>query len=233
MTSTTRVTDASEAARDFRAALDQRRDAEDIMSVALAARQQAATYAGKIVCQSEELASEIEAEARAEARAATAAAQARADEILAEARESAAQIAAEAEATVADAQRHEAEARAAADSVRAQAEADLAQTRLETEQLREAARVEVAAQRSMARAAVNDQARQTLHRLESLTQQVQSALDRARSDFGGTVAHLAEFEVPTASMSALTTDTDSESDDLLSPHETTEDRRRKPFRAVR
>lgn len=83
----TAQTSADEAASDFRAALDRRREADDAVTLALAARHQAAAYADEIVRAANALARQIETEARA-----------RAEEIVAEAQVRATRTAADTEA---------------------------------------------------------------------------------------------------------------------------------------
>ena len=221
-------TDAGDTARDFRASLGDRREAEGMITAALAARQQAAAYAGDVVRQAEVLASEIEREARAAARAIAVDAEAIAESLVAEARDEASRITAAAELAVHDARAAAADTRAIAEAIQAQAEADLAQAREETDLLRQTARLEVAAQRKMARAAVDEQASRTVARLESMTREVQSALERATHDFGGTAAQLSDFRVPGSG----TGPGSAEPVDLLAPMEADVERPR-PFQAVR
>lgn len=76
---------AGDAAREFRASLEQRRAADDIGAPSLEARQRAATYADDIVRHADALAERIEAEARERAEKIVAEAQTRADRTVADA----------------------------------------------------------------------------------------------------------------------------------------------------
>ena len=76
---------AGDAAREFRASLEQRRAADDLAAPSLEARQRAATYAEDIVRMADALADRIEAEARERAEQIVADAQARADRTIADA----------------------------------------------------------------------------------------------------------------------------------------------------
>jgi hypothetical protein len=221
---------ASEAAREFRASLDYRREAEGVMTAAVEARQHAASHADEIVRHSEALAHQIEEEARASARAAITEAQKRSEQIVADALKEAAHISEIAAASGRASRREEAEARAAAEAARTRAEDELAQARLETEQLREAARSELAAQRSMANAALDEQSNRTMGHLETVTREVQSTLDRARGELANTLGSLAEYQGWAAGPSNGSP-AGPEPADTAGGAKT--ERRRKPFRGVK
>lgn len=93
---------AEEAARQFRASLEQRRDAVDTAALSLEARQRSTTHADDIVRHAEALADRIESEARERAEQIVADAQARADRTIADAEASRAALLEVVERTRAD-----------------------------------------------------------------------------------------------------------------------------------
>jgi regulator of protease activity HflC (stomatin/prohibitin superfamily) len=219
---------AGEAARDFRASLDYRREADVVMTAAVEARQHAASQADEVVRHSEALAHQIEEEARASARAATSEAQKRAEQVVADALKEAAHISESAAASSRASRREEAEARAAAEAARTRADEELAQARLEIEQLREAARNDVAAQRTMANAALDEQSNRTMGHLETVTREVQTTLDRARGELATSLGTLAEYQRGSAGLSTALTR--QETADASGGAKS--ERRRKPFRGA-
>jgi hypothetical protein len=219
VTSSDEEIDAGEAASEFRATLDFRREAEDIMANALEAQHHAAASASGTIHHSEALARQIEEDARASARAATTSAQERAEQIVTDALKEAAHISEKAESGARAWRREEAEARAVVEATRARADAEAAEARLETEQLREAARTEVAAERSAGRAALDEQSSCTISHLETMTREVQATLDRARGEVANTLSFLADHQLLTTRAAEAPVDVKAE-------------RRRRPFRAV-
>lgn len=93
---------AEDAAREFRASLEQRREAADSAAMSLEARQRSTTHADDIVRHAEALADRIESEARERAEQIVTDAQARADRTIAAAEASRAALLEVVERTRAD-----------------------------------------------------------------------------------------------------------------------------------
>lgn len=85
VTSSTPDAGSMDALREFRALIDTRREAEDVLAEALATRKKAASYAEEIIRHAEVVARELEVEARRTAAATTSDAELRARQIIADA----------------------------------------------------------------------------------------------------------------------------------------------------
>lgn len=178
---------AKAAADEFRASLERRREADDMLSAARVARQDAMAEAVEIVRVAEAMARVIEDAARAAAQATLAEATARSEEVVARAREEVARLLNGAEELSARSGTSNAPATTTA--------AEVESARLGIQALQETALAEVAAQQRHAQAAFHEQIGTTIGRLETMASDVQLVLDRAMSELTESLAPLAELPV--------------------------------------
>jgi hypothetical protein len=172
--------EASRAADEFRASLERQRQAEDAMSAARAARQEAMAEAVEIVRVAEAMARVIEEAARAAADATLAEATTRSEEVIARAREEIARLVRPEESRTVG-------TTGAATDVGPSAAARSIQA------LHETALAEVAAQRRHAQLAFHEQIGATIGRLETMASDVQMVLDRAMAELSESFVPLAEL----------------------------------------
>ena len=176
----------------FRASLERRRETEDLLAEARAARQEAMAEAVEIVRVAESMARVIEDAARAAAQATLADATARSEQVVARAREEVSQLLVGADEAITKSRTDD---WGAVDVGRAATEAELDRARRGIEALQETALAEVAAQQQHAQAAINEQIGATIGRLETMASDVQMVLDRAMAELTESLAPLTEQPV--------------------------------------
>lgn len=178
--------EASRAADLFRASIERRRETEDLLSEARAARQAAMAEAVEIVRVAEAMARVVEDAARAAAHATLADATARSEQVVARAREEVARLLVGLDPG--------AERSAPVVPRGPTPEAELERARRGIEELQETALAEVATQQRHAQTAFNEQIGFTIGRLESMASEVQMVLDRAMTELTESLTPLAEVQ---------------------------------------
>lgn len=181
---------ANRTAEEFRASLERRREADDLLSEARAARQAAIAEAVEIVRVAESMARVIEDAARVAAQTTLAEATARSEQVVARAREQVVRLLIgdepPAPPPVPDPSPDDGVGEPATP------ESHLATARRDIDALQEAALAEVAAQQRHAQAAFQEQIGITIGRLESMASDVQLVVDRAMSELTESLSPLAE-----------------------------------------